>query len=70
MPPSHTYLTHLSFWPQVSANLKLSEKQEVKKELVSEEGEGMGQPFFLVLLSSGIPSWGVGEWWPTLEHWA
>jgi len=25
------------FFPQVSANLKLSEKQEVKKELVSEE---------------------------------
>lgn len=47
MGPSHTELTHPLSGPQVSANLKLSEKQEVKKELVSGEagGEGKSDPF-------------------------
>lgn len=40
-PPSHTHLTRLLSGPQVSANLKLSEKQEVKKELVSGEETGV-----------------------------
>lgn len=40
--------------PQVSANLKLSEKQEVKKELVSAEGGGLR-----VYLA---PEWGKRGW--------
>lgn len=71
MPLAHAYLTHLLSGPQVSANLKLSEKQEVKKELVSGEGEGEGarQLPFLVLLSSGALSWGVGAWRPRMGQW-
>lgn len=58
--PSHTYLIRLLSGPQVSANLKLSEKQEVKKELVSGGGwgRGRGQLPFSVLLSSGAPELG------------
>lgn len=59
-------LSHISdpppLWAQVSANLKLSEKKEVKKELVSGGGEGgTGQLPFLVLLSSGAPELGGGR---------
>lgn len=41
-PDSHVFLPILSL--QVSANLKLSEKQEVKKELVSAEEGGPRHP--------------------------
>lgn len=49
---SHVSLAILSL--QVSANLKLSEKQEVKKELVSAEEGGPRPPHL-------SPRWGRGE---------
>lgn len=57
LPNKHSFLTS-SLGPQVSANLKLSEKQEVKKELVSQEGETRGQLALevVLLLSSGAQS--------------
>lgn len=53
-PPSDSRVSLAILSLQVSANLKLSEKQEVKKELVSAE-EGGPRPAHL------CPRWGQGE---------
>lgn len=49
----HTYISFPPSGPQVSANLKLSEKQEVKKELVSGTGQAWGQLPSVGLMNSG-----------------
>lgn len=59
--PSHTYLIRLLSGPQVSANLKLSEKQEVKKELVS--GGGWGEGEGTAALFSAAEFWGPRVGW-------
>lgn len=53
-PPSDSHISLAFLSLQVSANLKLSEKQEVKKELVSAEEGGLRPPHL-------SPRWGQGE---------